>query len=383
MGGGITVGLSGYSFIKYRNGYSIPQYSTLTRLIHSSYILKGRVAENNLIIENCKELLLTPCSSISNENNLIAVLVIGESHSYFHTPAYGYEKNTMPLISSYTDNQTLIWLKDVVSVSDHTHGVMSSLFEHYLPKSHKQITFPAAFKHLGFNTSMYDNQYLPGQGINFINDKRLSNLIFNDRNNHSVSDEDLIKMRQSRITGNQLIIYHLFGSHYTYETRYPHDRFGKFNANQYDKKHSIEQRKILAHYDNSLLYTDFVLNSLITDLENKNAVIVYVSDHGEEIFDIDDYMGHGNSSMRSDKSFQLRVPMFVWMSKEYIKTHPHKHKQILANVSKPFITSNLSNMMLDLVEAPTYLYAPSKSITNKSFTPQKRIVLHSVDFDKK
>lgn len=380
MGGVFIVGFSGYSFIKYRNGYSIPQYSTLTRLIHASYILESRVAENNTIIENCKELLLTPYSSMPNDS-LIAVLVIGESHSYFHTPSYGYEKNTMPLISRHT--QSLIWLKDVVAVSDHTHGVMTSLFEHYLPKSNKLIVFPAAFKHLGFVTSMYDNQYLPGQGINFINDYRLSNLVFNNRNKHSVSDENLIKMGQSEMTERQLIIYHLFGSHYTYETRYPYDRFGKFRANQYDKKHSIEQREILAHYDNSLLYTDFVLNSLITDLANKNAVVVYVSDHGEEVFDIDEYMGHGNSSMRSDKSFQLRVPMFVWMSKKYIKTYPQKYNQILANVLKPFITSNLSNLMLDLVEAPPYLYIPSKSIANKSFTPQKRIVLHSVDFDKK
>lgn len=370
-----------FNFVKYRDGHSIPQFTSATRTVHSLYMLRQRVGETKAIIDNTRRLLTDVAGATSSVSDLTVVLVIGESHSTFHTPAYGYEKNTMPLISSRKQTDSIVWLRDVIAVSDHTHPVMCSLFSHRLPRSGEEVIFPAVFKHLDYKSYLYDNQYISGQGVSFINDATLSGLVYDDRNNHSYSDEDLMSLTEADSTGRNLVVYHLMGSHYTYAARYPHERFGKFAASDYAESHTPEQREILAHYDNSIVYTDFLLDRLLSRLQDRNAVVVYLSDHGEEVFDIDSYLGHGTASGRSNKDYQLRIPMFVWMSEKYTETHPGRFGQLLSNADKPFISSLTSHLLLDLAGAPDSLLDSTKSIANRGFVPQERITLHSFNYD--
>lgn len=378
--GACVFGFGLYSYIRYHNGYSIPQYSTITRVVHSLNILKQNVNYNNVILQNSRELINNERNVLANDS-LIVVLVIGESHSRHHTPAYGYGKDNMPRMEELSRDSSMTWLNDVVAASDHTHGVMYSLFTHHLPSTDKKVIFPAVFKALGYSAYLYDNQYFAGVGINVINDVSLSKLLYDERNTDVMSDERLVHQGDKLRAKRRLMIYHLLGSHYTYAQRYPHDRFGRFSEADYGQEFTETQREILAHYDNSILYTDYSLYSLISRLRHDNAVVVYLSDHGEEVYDVDDYIGHGNASMRKDMSYQLRVPMFVWMSPKYISSHFEQYAALKQNAGKPYITSNVSDLLLDLADAPSDVYNVTNSIANPAYKPGKRIVLHSVDFD--
>ena len=97
------------------------------------------------------------------------------------------------------------------------------------------------------------------------------------------------------------------GQHYTYEIRYPSE-FKRFSASNYSGDLTDAEREIVAHYDNATLYNDYVVDNVIKQFEDKNCILVYFSDHGEEIYEIDDFMGHGNAAQRPTLKYQMRVP---------------------------------------------------------------------------
>jgi glucan phosphoethanolaminetransferase (alkaline phosphatase superfamily) len=79
-------------------------------------------------------------------------------------------------------------------------------------------------------------------------------------------------------------------------------------------------------YDNSILYTDYILSSIIAKLGTSNAILFFTSDHGESLGENGMY-GHGGSTNLIE---QTNVPFFVWTSDKFNKKHP----QIKANLAK-------------------------------------------------
>ena len=376
------LGYSAYGFAFYRNGYSIPQLTSLTRSVYSVYTLNVRVKQIDNIFDACHNYIIN--NSRESENKEMTVcLIIGESHSVFHTDAYGYEKITFPYLHKIAENNIdgsgcLVWYHDAVSVSDHTHTVMESIFSMSRHETFESSTlFPAHFKALGYTTTLYDNQYFVNKGVSFLNDRKLSDLLFDYRNTHSVNYEELTPPIAG---GNRLLIYHLMGSHYVYSSRYPHDRFTVFTSSDYKYPESEAYRDIISHYDNSLVYTDYILFSIINRLKESKAVVVYVSDHGEEIYEQDDFIGHGNAAMRPQIDYQLRVPMFVWMSNSYMEAFPDTAKNVASRSGAPCISDDIGHLLIELTNEHV-AFDKTRSVINDEYITPRRIVLHSIDFD--
>ncbi len=93
-----------------------------------------------------------------------------------------------------------------------------------------------------------------------------------------VYDENLLPFlsRIANESGRQMIFLNLFGSHVRYEDRYPagHD---VFHGDSY-------AGHMVATYDNSIHYTDYVLTEMIETLRKRHEVscLIYFSDHGED-----------------------------------------------------------------------------------------------------
>jgi len=376
-------GYCAYGFIMFRNGASIPQYTSISRALYSAWVAKCEKDLADTYADQAHAMIAAGNITSANEN-LILCLVIGESHSAFHTSAYSYEKETFPKlgqINTALGKGRIAWFTDIITESDHTHGVMESVFLVNNASSGSKFFFPAAFKSLGYRTAMYDNQYIPGRGGSFLVNKRLSAEVFDERNDAPISDAAVLGNCNIPDTGNQFIILHITGSHYTYSERYPHDTFSKFRPEDYPGPFSDRQREILAHYDNSLTYTDYLLAGLLDRLSDKKAIVLYISDHGEEIFENGDYMGHGNSHSTPVIDYQIRVPMFIWASENYISENPDKFADIRNSVDRPGISRNTFHILLDLANEKPAEYDSTKSIINQGYLPSNRIVLHSIDFD--
>ena len=378
-------GHSAYGFWRYRNGYSIPQFTTLSRCLYSTYLVRTKLQQIEVLTEKCRHFINENRSRSDNVHFTIC-LVIGESHSVFHTNAYGYDKTTFPQLTQTADQNTetgrLVWYTDAVTVADHTHTAMKSIFSMArFDNFDADILFPACFKALGYTTTLYDNQYFINKGISFLSNQRLSDLLFDHRNQQGVKDDEFT-LPAFEDDHNKLVIIHLNGSHYTYSTRYPHDRFTVFTAADYPTAWSDERRATTAHYDNSLTYTDHALHSIIEQLKNTNAVVVYISDHGEEIYEQNEFIGHGNAASQPSLDYQIRIPMFIWMSDNYIEQHPDTAHRVISHADKPCISDDTGHLLLDLAHESADLFDASRSVINNEYTTPKRIVLHSIDFDK-
>lgn len=322
------LGRMSYCYIMYHNGLSVPQYVAPMRIAYSLNILNHRLSEIKRVKLNCS--LVRANSALDSKPNV--VVIVGESFNKYHSSLYGYEKKTNPLLQELMNDSSLIVFSDVVAIADVTHRNMKAVFS--MSNSEKDFfkyaLFPAYFKSAGYKTILFDNQYLLGQGITFLSDKELSSVLFDFRNTNGYSyDGDLVKDIPWQ-DNPSLYIIHLWGQHYSYANRYPHDEFSKFNPMDYSQFSDKSKAEIVSHYDNACLYNDYVVREIIRKLENQNSIVFYFSDHGEEVYDVNDFMGHGTSVSTSDMKYQIEVPFMVWISPEYNRLNSELVEKIKA-----------------------------------------------------
>ena len=377
--GFITWGFMVFSYIKFHNGFTIPQYTSITRIAYSYQVSKQRL--------NDIKHLYTVCDKIPGSQDFTdkpnVVVLIGESASIYHSEIFGYKYNTTPNLKRMEAEGNLIPFDNAVSVDDHTHGAMESVFS--LDSLHIGFNstplFPAVYKNGTYTTHCYDNQYFVG-GINFLSDPILSKLMFTTRNRKGyLYDEELIRsIKVSREPS--LYIIHLMGQHYTYTQRYP-QKWNKFQAKEYDKDRWNErQRTLIAQYDNATLYNDFVITSLINKFKDTNSILIYFSDHGEEVFELRDYNGHGNAALSPNLKYQIRVPLMIWMSNSYKRKHKDIYNKAVANKHTPIITDDVAHTILSIGGMQTAWYKPQRDFLNTKYNKRRhRIVLNTIDYD--
>lgn len=73
------------------------------------------------------------------------------------------------------------------------------------------------------------------------------------------------------------------------------------------------RESLLNAYDNSLRYTDFLIAQIIKEVQNLNAFVWYISDHGESLGENGMYMHGGLPYMLSPKE-QTHIPSLLYVS---------------------------------------------------------------------
>ena len=117
---------------------------------------------------------------------------------------------------------------------------------------------------------------------------------------------------------------------------------------------------------------------------NKNAVVVYFSDHGEEVYDYRDERGRHVSytPSRNMLRHQNEVPFIIWCSDRYKQLHPATIRNIKAALHRPFMTDNVGQLLFHLGAIRTGYYRPERDLISPSFRPRPRILYDHVDYDK-
>ncbi|MEJ6791612.1 MAG: sulfatase-like hydrolase/transferase, partial [Lacinutrix sp.] len=138
---------------------------------------------------------------------------------------------------------------------------------------------------------------------------------------------------------------------------------------------------IINEYDNAIRYNDFVVREIIEKVKskNENSYVLYFSDHGDEVFDTIDFVGH-NEYHGTKPMYE--VPFVVWFSKKYKQTNPelfnieniHQRPYLLEDFIHSF--SNISNITFDK-------YETEKSIFSNKFSIKKRLIKKGEDYDKR
>ncbi|MEB3754874.1 phosphoethanolamine--lipid A transferase [Acinetobacter sp. MD2(2019)] len=124
---------------------------------------------------------------------------------------------------------------------------------------------------------------------------------------------DLKQLKQ-----NQLIVLHQVGSHGpAYYKRYP-EEFKKFTPTcDTNNIQNCDHNSLINTYDNTIVYTDHILATLIQDLKQLPIAtgMMYMSDHGESTGESGMYL-HGAPYMMAPKE-QTHIPMIFWFSQQW------------------------------------------------------------------
>lgn len=305
------------------------------------------------------------------------VLIIGESFSRHHSQQYGYFMPTTPRQLRREQAGQLVRFTDVVSPWNLTSFVFKYLFSmHSVGESGEwcdRPLFPELFREAGYHVTFLTNQFLPQakeavydfSGGFFLNNPRLDSAMFDTRNSSLHRYDDGLLADYDELRGysreHNLTIFHLGGMHVQYKMRYPADRRA-FTADMYKERkprHNARERGILADYDNAVLYNDSIVDQIIRRFEDKEAVVIYVPDHGEEVYEGDMHFFCRLHSAKIDARLahtEFDIPFWIWTSATYAERHPYLCRRIEDIKGTRYMTDALPHLLLYLagISSPDY-----------------------------
>lgn len=303
----------------------------------------------------------------------IYVLVIGETARKHNFHLYGYARETTPRLDSI---ESLIPFTDVTASANLTALSIPIMLTEVLPSEfdhiYENVPVNKVFEEAGFKTYWLTNQPsgINGQvGIY----ARTNNVYKNVAVSVDAAQYDDILLKELDMILNddtsdkKFIVIHTLGSHFRYSFRYPVE-FEKFKPSagrklSLNENNISKKEEIINAYDNSILYTDFILSEMIkrVDSENKVSYMYYISDHGENLFDDDNgFFMHGLSN---PTKYEIEIPLLVWYSDEYKELYPSKVENMWLHKDKKISGTYTFNVLLDMAD----IYYPSEEIS-KSFT---------------
>lgn len=325
-------------------------------------------------------------AKLTTKDSTLFVVLVGESCNRNHMSLYGYKRATTPRLQSRND---IYVFDNVISAYSNTlKAILNMLSENNTERNMSIDTCVNVFD--VFHSTAYKTYWLSNQSPIGIWDNGVYNLaqnadnkIFNVTSSSSMEtlltasyDEDLIsplEIAMDEKVKNKLIFLHLMGSHTKYSKRYPLD-FVKF------KEHTNDVEEVINSYDNSIYYTDFLVDSIFSLMNDYckshpdvRISCLFFSDHGENVYDDGDYAGHDFSGAIPDAN--IEIPFVFWFSdsqKAYLK----EHSDVLCkDVHTPYMTDDLFHTIIDICNVSVGCFDETRSFVNKNYYSGRRRLL--------
>jgi lipid A ethanolaminephosphotransferase len=162
---------------------------------------------------------------------------------------------------------------------------------------------------------------------------------------------------------DMVIVLHQKGSHGpAYWKRHP-AAFKSFGPEcETSDLSKCSQESIVAAYDNTIVYTDFVLAKAIDLLRNASkedgidTSLLYFSDHGESLGENNLYL-HGAPYVISPKE-QRHVPFMLWLSDSFRERFKLDQECLAARAKQEFSHDNIFHSTLGMLDINTAIYNP-------------------------
>jgi len=320
----IIITLAGLIFINYKdvsltarvvkslNREAIPHYSvsSLINIIKHSF-------RKDYVFQVLDD---QPTTNLDEE--IVGIVVIGETARADHFSLNGYKRKTNPLL----EQQDIINFTNAKACGTLTKISVPCMF--YLGEYNNYSEKKARFQ-----SNALDIISAAGVEVAWIENnsscknvcERIKTTVLNTNDNDTY-DELLLEQTVSFINNLKkkkgLIVLHSMGSHGPkYYKRYP-KKFEQFTPScQINTPQDCSREELINAYDNTILYTDYILDSLIKILqkENLNSFLIYASDHGESLGENGLYL-HGVPIQIAPKE-QTHIPFLLWHSDNYKKNN--------------------------------------------------------------
>lgn len=306
------------------------------------------------------------------------VFILGESTSRHHMQLYGYGLPTTPKLSARAEAGELVTYENVTSPHAGTMAVLRTLFSFYDNDANGMwYDYGDLFdilRQAGVYTAWMSNQEASGfyGSIGRTLGERTDHVAFTSPVAHSIDlaerydsevlpllDEEL-RERVAEPVPAAFYVIHLMGAHEEFSKRYPPE-FARFTPEDEAGRGALEDasaRAVRAAYDNAVLYDDAIVDEIIRRFEDKDALVIFISDHGEEVYDTRAQFGHGDET----SPWQRAVPMVFWMSKAFRANHPTDVQRIEAARRNHWQSDEMIHTLLDLMHVRVADFDETKSL---------------------
>jgi heptose-I-phosphate ethanolaminephosphotransferase len=362
--------------------------------------------EMSRVIRLAEQIELLPQDT--NDDSLNVIVVIGESYIREHAAIYGYPLQTTPFLSREQQEGRLFVFTDMVSPYNQTTRVIRNLLSCNSLGHHEDWSsappFTAVYKKNGFHVAMYDNQKNFDMGFVFayslntyLYHPRIMEACYHETNDSTFEfDGQLVeyyKRKEGRRegekeSGKRLVLFHLLGQHVGFDYRYPKD-FAYYDEDSLSFRQESwlteDMREDIVHYDNATRYNDYVLQQIINLYAHESTIVVYLSDHGEEVYDYRENLGRDDWNMgsapRQVLRWQYMVPFVVWCSDKYAATHPEQITQLREATSRRAMLDNVCQLLFHLSGLRTPYYHQERDVLSSGYSYPKRIINETIDAD--
>lgn len=274
-----------------------------------------------------KEQIQLPDAQIKDHQKSVVVLVIGESARRNNFSLYGYPKNTNPLLSKISN----LHHYDAEACATYTTAGVKCILEHK-PTGKLYEILPNYLYRNGVDVvwrttnwgepTVKIKKYLKRQDLQKICDGE-------DCKYDGILLAGLKKQILNSNKDKILIVLHTSTSHGpSYYKKYP-KRFEKFSpVCKSVELAQCSREELINAYDNTIVYTDYILASLIKqlkELKGYHAAMIFVSDHGESLGENNLYMHGIPKSIAPEEQYE--IPFIAWASDDS-KSFRNIHKTI-------------------------------------------------------
>ena len=365
------------------------------RIVFSTKFLSLSSGELERMRENMRNIKIDSCKrTVKN-----IILYIGESYNKHHSQLYGYNLETTPHQKAMADEGSLVVFKDAVTPWNVTSNVFKDVLStHSTDQSGSWtdgVLIPGVLKKAGYKVAFITSQFYksPNLGVVdfngsfFLNDREIERECFDYRNKYRKAYDTTLVGEIDKFPAGEcnFIIFHGMGQHQEYSKR-----FGKggvhFTAGDYPSRNdlTVYEKQIVADYDNATRYNDKVVKMLCNRFRNEDAVVVYLPDHGEEVFDrLHSYGRDHNAEVSADIAYsEFEVPFEIWFSPKARQKHAEIYDAARNAAGKPFSTDDLPHLLMGLAGISSPLYDARRDLLSPAFNAsRKRILKRTVDYD--
>ena len=322
-----------------------------------SYIVNTIRLTSSKFAKQAEEIKL-PDGKITDKEKSVVVLVIGESSRRANFQLYGYQRDTNPLLSK----QENLRIYQANACATYTTAGVKAILEPKNSEDLYEILPNYAFR-MGVDVQWRTSNWgEPPLHIDDILDDKAIREKYPQANNSC--DGILLEGLRERITSSTknkvLIVLHTSTSHGpAYASKYPEE----FEVYKPVAKNVEEGEKnigmLVNAYDNSVRYTDFLLDSLINmlrSLTDWNSAMIFVSDHGESLGENKLFM-HG-LPMKLAPKVQYEIPFLVWTSENFRTYKPISEKvdapegEVPALIEQHYVFHSVLNLLS--IQSPAY-----------------------------
>ena len=353
-------------------------------------------------LEGLKDLQVT--DSLASEP-IDVVLILGESVRRDYLHSYGYPLPNTPGIDSLVASGDMVLFRDVLAPATTTNYSCQRTLTFYTNVEAKEewYSYPnllSAVSRAGYATAWITNQettgiysvsriFSPFADIVRERNDRAEGMV--DTSEHSLNnlagayDTSLLPLLLDYSTLPDSVtathrrglveVVHLMGSHFDYAKRYP-EAYARFTEKDIPQKNlGADEAKTVASYVNSIYFTDHVIKEIVKKYAQRPALVLYISDHGEVLYDDPKdrkFYGHSPYTVTPGA---VQVPLMCYVSPRLDQMNPQLKERLRAASSRRISSDLLTHTLTSLLGIRTRYSNPKLDFLSPEYDGQrKRIV---------